>query len=164
MATKKAASGGAKKSGKATKGTATKKGTATRKAAANKKAAAKKSGAKKGSAKKNVAQEGIAVNQGRCRDWEAVQDSMPPNPPRLYVTGMCTFPTPGYKVTLKESVPQGKNPRILLLTKTVTAPRGIQPQVLQTIPVRFEKKNATTKYTQVTILPEMTSIKVQQVT
>jgi hypothetical protein len=46
-------------------------------------------------------------------------------------------PTPGYKVTLKESVPQGMNPHILLLTKTVTPPKGIQPQVEQTILVGF---------------------------
>jgi hypothetical protein len=155
MATKKAASKGAKKSGKAKKGT-TKKGT-------TKKGTAKKSGATgKAAVKKSAAQ--APVNPGRCTGWEAVQDSMPPRPPRLRVTGMCTFPTPGYKVTLKESVPQGINPRILLLTKTVTPPTGFQLQVLQTIPVHFEKKNATTKYTHVTIMPEGKTIKVEQVT
>lgn len=160
MATKKAASKGTKKSGKAKKGT-TKKGT-TKKGTAKKGGATGKAASKKAAAEKSAAQ--AAVNQGRCTGWEAVQDSMPPGPPRLHVTGMCTFPTPGYKVTLKESVPQGINRRILLLTKTVTPPRGFQLQVLQTIPVRFEKKNATTKYTHVTILPEGKTIKVEQVT
>jgi hypothetical protein len=147
MATKKkTASKGAKKSGIAKKGTS------------------KKSGAsKKGGAIKQATAQS-ASSQGKCTNWQAVQDSMPPGPPRLRVTGKCTFPTPGYKVTLKEAVPQGKNPRILLLRKTVTPPTGFQLQVLQTIPVSFEKKNATTKYTSVTILPEVTTIKVKQVT
>lgn len=152
MATKKAASQGAKKSGTTERSRAAKKIGASRKGG----------GSQKLGANERVIH--IPASQGRCTDWRAVQDTRAPLTPRLRVTGRCTFPTPGYKVTLKEAVPQGINPRILLLRKTVTAPRGFQPQVLQTIPVRFEKKNALTKYTHVTILPEGTTIKVQQVT
>jgi hypothetical protein len=151
MATKKAASKGAKKSG------TTKTSSAATSSAARKGGASKKLGA-------NERIIHIPVSQGKCTDWQAVQDSRPPLKPRLRVTGRCTFPTPGYKVTLKESVPQGINPHILLLTKTVTPPTGIQPQVLQTILVGFEKKNATTQYREVTILPEVKTIKVKQVT
>jgi hypothetical protein len=153
MATKKAASKGAKKSG-----------TAKRSSAAKKIGASKKGGARKQAAAANQTIIHVPVSQGRCTDWQAVQDSRPPLRPRLRVTGKCTFPTPGYKVTLKESVPQGINPRILLLTKTVTPPKGPVPQVLQTILVGFEKKNATTRYDSVTILPEVKTIKVKQVT
>lgn len=151
MATKKAASKGAKKSGAAKKGSASKKGGAAKKGA-SKKAAAKKIGIP------------APVNQGKCKDWQAVLDSQPPRAPRLRVTGKCTFPTSGYKVTLKEAVPQGINPNILLLRKTVTPPKGIVLPVLQTIPVSFEKKNVKRKYTHVTILPEVTTIKVKHVT
>ena len=147
MATKKAASKGAKKKGAGKKGAA-KKRTAAKKYA--KKSAAKKSGAKKGVV-------------GKCTGWRAVQDNMPPGPPTLTVTGRCTFPTSGYKVTLKEAVPQGINPAILLLRKTVRKPTGITLPVVTTVKVRFVKKNATTRYTNVTILPDGTTVKVQQV-
>jgi hypothetical protein len=152
MATKKAASKSAKKSG-----------TAKRTGAAKKIGASKKRGASKNTAAANQTIIHIPVSQGKCTDWQAVQNSQPPLPSRLRVTGRCTFPTPGYKVTLKESVPQGINPRILLLTKTVTPPKGPVPQVLQTILVGFEKKNVKTEYTHVTILPEGKTIKVQHV-
>ena len=141
MATKKAASKGSKKSAK--------KSSATKKRATAKKAVTK-STAKKAST-------------GKCTGWQAVQDNMPPGPPTLTVTGRCTFPTSGYKVTLKEAVPQGINPAILLLRKTVRKPTGIVLPVVTTIKVRFVKKKATRKYTHVTILPEVTTIKVKQV-
>lgn len=152
MATKKAASKGAKKSGTAKRSSAAKKIGASRKGGASQKLG------------ENERIIHIPVSQGNCTDWRAVQDSRPPLTPRLRITGRCTFPTPGYKVTLKESVPQGTNPRILLLTKTVTPPKGIQPQVLQTILVGYEKNNATTQYDSVTILPEVKTIKVEQIT
>ena len=158
MATKKAASKGAKKSGTAKKGGASKKGGAGKKISGSKKGG----GSRKATANQTIIH--IPVSQGRCTNWQAVQNSEPPLAPRLRVTGRCTFPTPGYKVTLKESVPQGINPHILLLTKTVTPPKGIVPQVQQTILVGFEKKNATTRYDAVTILPEVKTIKVKQIT
>ena len=154
MATKKAASKSAKKSGTAKRSSAAKKIGASRKRGASGQAAA--------GANQTIIH--IPVSQGKCTGWQAVQDSQPPLRPRLRVTGRCTFPTPGYKVTLKESVPQGINPRILLLTKTVTPPKGPVPQVLQTILVGFEKKNATTRYDSITILPEGTTIKVKHIT
>ena len=148
MATKKAASKkGTKKS--------TKKGGTTKKGGASKKAAAKKTTAKKAGAK-------AASSTGKCTGWQAVQDNMPPLPSRLRVTGKCTFLKHGYKVTLKEAVPQGINPSILLLRKIVTPPKGFVIQVPETIEVRFTKKT-NMKYTHVTILPEGTTIKVQQV-
>ena len=142
MTTKKAASKGAKKKGAGKKG------------AAKKRTAAKKS-TKKSSAKKGAV--------GKCTGWRAVQDNMPPGPPTLTVTGRCTFPTSGYKVTLREAVPQGINPAILLLKKTVRKPTGIVLPVVTTVRVRFVKKNATIRYTDVTILPEGTTVKVEQV-
>jgi hypothetical protein len=134
MATKKAATKGAKKSGAAKKGAVAKQGSAAKQASA-----------------------------GKCGGWRAVQDNMPPGPSRLHVTGKCTFPTHGYKVTLKEAVPQGINPRILLLQKTVRPPTGPVIQTPETIDVRFDKKKATIKYTAVTILPDGGTVKVQQV-
>jgi hypothetical protein len=141
MATKKAASKGSKKSAK--------KSSTTKKRATAKKAVTKSSAKK--------------ASTGKCTGWLAVQDNMPPGPPTLTVTGRCTFPTSGYKVTLKEAVPQGINPKILLLRKTVRKPTGIVLPVVTTVKVRYVKKKATFKYTHVTILPEVTTIKVKQV-
>jgi hypothetical protein len=87
---------------------------------------------------------------------------MPPGPSRLRVTGQCRFPTHGYKITLKEAVPQGINPRILLLRKTVTPPTGPVIQIPQTVEVTFTKKTLT-QYTNVTILPDGTTVKVKHV-
>jgi len=140
MATKKAASKGAgKKSAK--------------KKASKKKAATKKSAAKKAAAK---------VAAGKCGGWKAWHDHMPPGPATLYVTGKCVFPRHGYKVTLKEAVPQGINPAILLLDKIVKPPTIPGIQIPQTVEVRFSKRT-NFKYTHVTILPDGVTVKVQQV-
>jgi hypothetical protein len=75
-------------------------------------------------------------------------------------TGSCKFPRHGFKVKLTKAVPQGINPAILLLKKTVTSGPGIQiPEVVE---VHFKAK-ATRKYTHVTIIPDGETIKVQQV-
>jgi hypothetical protein len=121
---------------------------------ATKKSAAKKSGAKKAA--------GYKVPQGKCSGWRAVHNFQPPGPPTLTVTGKCVFPTTGYKVKLVKAVPQGINPLILLLRKIVTPPTGIVLPVLTTVAVKFTLKTST-KYTHVTILPEVVTVKVQQV-
>jgi hypothetical protein len=153
MPTRKAAKKGAKKSARKSGGA--KKSGATKKGGA-KKAGTKRAGAKKGAATK------AGASAGKCGGWAAIHDFMPPQPPRLRVTGKCRFPTHGYKVTLKEAVPQGINPFILLLRKTVTPPKGPVILTPQTIDVRFEKKTST-RYTSVTILPDGITIKVQNV-
>lgn len=91
----------------------------------------------------------------KCGDWSATLHSK-----KLMVHGQCTFPTPGYKVHLKKKEPQGINPEILLLEKTVTAPTTIEPQHVVTIAVRFEE-HTTTHYHEVEILPDGTRIKVK---
>ncbi len=121
---------------------------------ATKKKATKKAGGKGGKAK--------AVS-GKCGGWKAVLDLMPPGTPTLHVTGKCVFPKHGFKVTLKKAVPQGINPAILLLRKTVKPPTGIVIMTPQIVNVSFKLKTKT-KYTHVTILPEVTTIKVQIVT
>jgi len=97
---------------------------------------------------------------GKCSGWKAVLNMMPPGPSVLRVTGKCFFPTHGYKVTLKEAVPQGINPAILLLRKTVTPPTGFVIQTPQVVKVTFTKKTKT-KYSKVTILPDGITITVQ---
>jgi len=91
----------------------------------------------------------------KCGDWSAKIHSE-----KLTVRGECTFPTPGFKVSLKVKEPQGINPAILLLEKTVVAPTGIEPQHVTTIPVCFEE-HTKAHYQEVQILPDGVTIKVK---
>ena len=67
--------------------------------------------------------------------WSAVHDFMPPTPARLRVNGTCDMPTPGYTLTLNRAVPQGINPRILLLHLKIEPPTGMVIQVITPTPV-----------------------------
>ncbi len=158
MATKKAASKSSGKKAGGSKKAASKKG-------ASKKGASKKSAPKKGASKKATSKRaGASSSFGKpnCGGWKAWHDRMPPGPATLHVAGQCTFPTHGYKVTLKEAVPQGINPAILLLDRIVRAPTGPVIQIPQTVEVRFSKRT-NFKYTHVTILPDGVTVKVQTV-
>ena len=97
---------------------------------------------------------------GRCSGWKAVLNLMPGSTPTLRVTGKCVFRKHGYKVTLKEAVPQGINPAILLLQKIVKAPTGLVIPTPEVVNVSFTKKTKT-KYKKVTILPDGVTINVQ---
>ena len=99
------------------------------------------------------------VAPGKCSGWKAVLNLFPPGG-TLRVTGKCLFPKHGYKVTLKEAVPQGINPAILLLQKIVKPPTGFVIQIPQVVNVVFTKKTKT-KYSKVMILPGGPTINVQ---
>jgi hypothetical protein len=101
-------------------------------------------------------------SKSNCTDWRAIHDFMPPRPARLRVNGKCTFPTPGYKVTLKKKQPQGINPNILILEKVVEAPTTVEPQIVTTVPVQYEEITDQ-HYTDASILPDNTSIRVEEV-
>src|SRR5260370_39906059 len=81
----------------------------------------------------------MTETKSACTDWTAIHDFMAPGPAHLTVSGKCTFPTPGYRVTLTKKVPQRIIPAILLLEKTVTPPSGPQPDVVTTISVKYEE-------------------------
>lgn len=98
-------------------------------------------------------------SEGKCSDWYASHDHMPGKPKKLYVSGQCTFPTPGFKVELEPAVPQGINPKIYLLNKIVHPPKGPVPDVETTVEVRYEEKTDT-EYDQVTILPDGVTVDV----
>lgn len=89
---------------------------------------------------------------GECGNWYASHDFMPVGKPTLRVGGQCTFPTPGYKVVLRKSEPQGINERILILDKVVTPPSGVVPQVVTIVDVDVYVEETSMKYDQVQIL------------
>jgi hypothetical protein len=130
---------------------------ATAKKSSTSKAATKMTAAKKVSAKKKPP----ATIQ--CGKWTAVHDHMPPGTPTLRVNGVCKTPTSGYRIKLVPAVPQGINPKILLLKKIVTPPKGIVPPIVTAVAVKYEKKTKF-EYTNVAILPDGVTIKVKEIT
>ena|SRR6478752_10093021 len=102
------------------------------------------------------------TKKSNCTNWSAIHDFMPPLPARLNVSGECTFPTPGYKVTLKKKEPQGINPRILILEKTVTKPTGPEPDVVTKVKAEYHEKT-NVHYSEVQIVPDGELIKVEEV-
>jgi hypothetical protein len=97
---------------------------------------------------------------GECA-WRAWLDRQPPGPATLRVRGECEFPTAGFQVTLRRHVPQGINPRILLLDKVVRPPSGPAPQVVTRVEVRYEEVT-TAGFDAVTILPEGATVWVEE--
>ena len=54
------------------------------------------------------------------KDWKAWENHQPPGPATLHVFGTVSTRATNYSVTLERMVPQGFNPRILLLRLIVT--------------------------------------------
>ncbi|MEP3477832.1 MAG: hypothetical protein ABJZ55_01165 [Fuerstiella sp.] len=83
----------------------------------------------------------IATPNIATRDWYAWNDQMPPKPDRFHVVGEVQVPNPGVDVLLSPRVPQGINPKILLLDLHLNQRPGIWPQIVVWKPVRYEKIN-----------------------
>ena len=94
----------------------------------------------------------VANNSG---DWSATLHS-----DTLNVHGQFTFPTPGYIVNLKKKEPQGMDPAILLLEKTVIPPTRNEPNNRVSALVSFEE-HTNPHYHEVEILPDRIRIKVR---
>ena len=95
------------------------------------------------------------LNTNKSGDWSATLHS-----DRLNVHGQFTFPTPGYRVNLKKKEPQGRNPAILLLEKTVLCPKGIEPDSVVAMLVSFEE-HTSAQYREVEILPDHIKINIR---
>jgi hypothetical protein len=97
-----------------------------------------------------------------CHDWSAVHDRQPPGPAVLRVHGTCTFETAGFTVELQRMVPQGINPKDLMLKRVVTPPTGVVAQVVTDVEVDYSEE-ADADFDTVSIHPEGLSIAVQVV-
>jgi hypothetical protein len=80
---------------------------------------------------------------------------------KLNVHGRFAFPTQGYQVVIKKREPQGVNPAILILEKTVFAPSRTEPSNEVAMLVSFEEP-ANCPYREVEILPDRIRIAVKQ--
>ena len=74
--------------------------------------------------------------------WYAWNNLMPPPPPSFHIIGDVEVPNPGVDVSLTERVPQGINPRIILLDLHLIQKPGIWPQIVVRKQVRFDKMRA----------------------
>ncbi len=79
-------------------------------------------------------------------DWYAWLDKMPPGPPSFHLTGVARMPTPGYEVKLVKAAPQGINPKELILDLQVTPLRGIWPQVITPMSLRYDERQVAIEY------------------
>jgi hypothetical protein len=85
------------------------------------------------------------------RDWYAWVDLMPPGPKSFHVVGSVLAPTPGYKASMKPAVPQGINPKQLILELELVPLPGNWPQVLTWIEARYDQESFDGDYDEVAI-------------
>lgn len=82
--------------------------------------------------------------------WEAVQNRQPPTPHSIRVSGKPCMPSANYEPVLTRAVPQGINPRVLLLDLTAADTGGVGADVLRRAPVTYEE-TSNQEYDQVQI-------------
>ncbi len=88
------------------------------------------------------------------RDWYAWNDRMPPKPDYFHVVGEVQVPNPGVFAMLCPKVPQGTNPKILLMDLILVQQPGIWPQVITWVIAKYEKFIVNTYYDRVEIFCE----------
>jgi hypothetical protein len=79
-------------------------------------------------------------------DWYAWTNQMPGAAGSFHVSGVVHLPSPGYAAELVRAVPQGINPRELILDVKVTPRPGIWPQVITPVSLRFDEEATTVAY------------------
>jgi hypothetical protein len=77
------------------------------------------------------------------RDWYAWNNLMPPRPDDFHIVGEVQVANPGVDVLLVPKVPQGINPKILLMDLVLVQRPGIWPQIVVWKQARYDKVNVT---------------------
>jgi hypothetical protein len=83
--------------------------------------------------------------------FKAWINKMPGSQPKLIVTGKAEVPTTGWSGSLERAVPQGINPRILILDACLVEPTGKVNQLVSEVDLRFEESPPANEYTDVTV-------------
>ena len=88
------------------------------------------------------------------REWAAWVNAMPgPGATKeLIATGQVVLPTPGYTVTLTAGMADRSATPVQQLILTATPPSGMVPQVLTTLPVRYQGPAISMNYKAVRIM------------
>jgi hypothetical protein len=87
----------------------------------------------------------------RIKSILAIANLQPPLPGSLYVRARVSVPNPGCTATLKRAVPQGINPKILILDVVVKQRPGIWPQLVVDVDADFIDRRFGGKQTHVTV-------------
>ena len=85
------------------------------------------------------------------KEWSAWINLMPGSTHKLIVVGKVETNAANLKPVLKEAVPQGFNPAILMLDLTIEDDGSTGPQVVGHRDARFEKPAEQGHYTSVTV-------------
>lgn len=87
------------------------------------------------------------------KDWSAWEDHQPPGPVSFHVKGTVVVIATNYRATLEKTVPQGTNPKILLLDLVVEETGDVGGDAITDIPAVYsEAKYTAGTYEEVTIL------------
>lgn len=107
---------------------------------------ARKAATKKSKTAKKASSAGLPI-----KSVLAVANMQPPGPFSLYVRAKISVPTPGYRAYLKKAVPQGINPKILILDVVLEKLLGIWPQRVTDIDATYDEKPYHGAFTDVTV-------------
>jgi hypothetical protein len=94
----------------------------------------------------------VEDKQAETHDWYAWLDTTPPKPDELHVIGEITVGNPGIAAVLRKRIPQGINPRILLLDLHLMQQPGMWPQIVTCLAVRYDAVIIGRGYTEVDVL------------
>ena len=100
----------------------------------------------------------VSCKDRDTRDWYAWNDRMPPKPDVFHFVGEVQVPNPGVFAMLCPKVPQGFNPKILLMDLILVQQPGIWPQVITWVVAKYDKVIVNTEYDAVEIFCEDTQI------
>jgi hypothetical protein len=84
-------------------------------------------------------------------DWHASLHKTASGPASFHVSGIVQLPTPGHEARFVKAVPQGFNPRELILELQVTPRPGVWPQVMTPASLRYDEDAAAVEYTGVLV-------------
>lgn len=93
----------------------------------------------------------LSCKGAKTKDWYAWNNKMPPKPDDFHIVGEVEVPNPGVIVSLVPRVPQGINPKILLMDLHLRQLPGVWPQVTTWKQVRYDKILVNSEYESVTI-------------
>lgn len=85
-------------------------------------------------------------------EWDAWLDTMPPGPASVHVSGKAQCPSAGYALRVVRQVPQGINPRDLLLPLEELAPK-VSGQVVSQVEFSYSVPAKVGQFDTVTLLP-----------
>ncbi len=91
------------------------------------------------------------IHASETKNWYSWVNLMPPIPNDFHVIGDVLVPNLGVKAILRQTVPQGYNPRILFLTLVLVQEPGDWPQVMTWLGVRYDEIVREKPYDSVTI-------------